>query len=837
MITQGTALLGRARRCLSPTEWFVRWFRLPQGDTTPDDRGLVLIQIDGLSRRELDRAMENRRVPFLASLLKQEHYVVHDLYSGLPASTPGVQGELFYGPKCAVPAFGFRDHRTGKVVRMFAQDVAAKIESKLADGRSGLLQEGSAYCNIYTGGAAEAHYCASNLGWSELMSSVRLWKLVPFLAWHGLSVLRVVALVLIEFVLACLCFVKGAVTKREYWQELLMIPARVVVVILMRELATIGATMDVTRGLPVVQLNLLGYDEQAHRRGPASDFAHWTLKGVDDAIRRIWRSAHRSGRREYDVWIYSDHGQVTTTAFEYACGQSIEQLTADLVREVCPAVANGDAESMATAEPASDSPGPDTRAAWVSAGWIVGKLFGEGVAPKTLEDDPAQVAALGPLGFIYTNRSLAPDLKLKLAERFVERGVPLALIAESTRTIGVTSAGRFDLQQEPEKIFGSDHPFLPEIADDMSRLVHHPDAGDVVVSGWVRGGGSLSFAVQSGAHAGPSPEETGAFVMAPRDVPLEQPRGFLRPNDLRLAAQNVLHPEPPQIAFDESSTRVSRLRIMTYNVHACVGMDHRLDVRRIARVIAQSDADIVALQELDVCRARSGFRDQAEEIARLLEVQCQFHPAWQLAEERYGDAILSRLPMQSVRSGGLPARSAKHEPRGAIWVEVEPEPDVKLQIINTHLSLYPQERLEQSRALVREWIADASQRGMTVLCGDFNAQPSSPSYRSLKDVLRDVQHYGARRKAAATFFSSRPLARIDHIFVSDELEVEHAHVVASRLAKVASDHLPLIADLAWETDRQHQDSIPRCSAEMPEQTRTAVRPPHDRNPHLRTSGP
>ena len=87
------------------------------------------------------------------------------------------------------------------------------------------------------------------------------------------------------------------------------------------------------------------------------------------------------------------------------------------------------------------------------------------------------------------------------------------------------------------------------------------------------------------------------------------------------------------------------VRLMTYNVHGCVGVDRRLDVGRIAAVIAQNRPDIVALQELDVGRARSGRVDQAHEIAGRLGMRVQFNCAFRVEEEQYGDAILTPCPI------------------------------------------------------------------------------------------------------------------------------------------------------------------------------------------------
>ena len=96
------------------------------------------------------------------------------------------------------------------------------------------------------------------------------------------------------------------------------------------------------------------------------------------------------------------------------------------------------------------------------------------------------------------------------------------------------------------------------------------------------------------------------------------------------------------------------IRIMTYNVHRCRGRDRQYSPQRIADVIASAKPDIVALQELDVGRARSGGVDQAEMIAAALGMRAQFHPALKVMEELYGDAILTACPSRLVKAGALP---------------------------------------------------------------------------------------------------------------------------------------------------------------------------------------
>src|SRR5689334_895724 len=98
-------------------------------------------------------------------------------------------------------------------------------------------------------------------------------------------------------------------------------------------------------------------------------------------------------------------------------------------------------------------------------------------------------------------------------------------------------------------------------------------------------------------------------------------------------------------------------RILTYNVHRCLGSDGKLSPERVAEVIAQSEADIVALQELDVGRARTGGVDQAGKIAEALGMSLHFHAAVQVMEEKFGDAILTTKPCRLVKTGHLKGKS------------------------------------------------------------------------------------------------------------------------------------------------------------------------------------
>ena len=238
------------------------------------------------------------------------------------------------------------------------------------------------------------------------------------------------------------------------------------------------------------------------------------------------------------------------------------------------------------------------------------------------------------------------------------------------------------------------------------------------------------------------------------------------------------------------------VRLLTYNVHRCVGTDRRLDVGRVAEVIAAQSPDIVALQELDVGRARTGHVDQAHEIARRLDMACHFHAALTVEEERYGDAILTCYPERLVQVGPLPGyeRFAQLEPRGALWVEVEIE-GVPVQVINTHLGLVPREQQRQAAFLAGPaWLRHPHCKGPKILLGDFNATASSVVNRTFVAQLSAARSLSPLRSPTATFPSPLPVLRIDHLFVSPEIRVRDVFAPFSPLTRAASDHLPLTMD-------------------------------------------
>ncbi len=226
---------------------------------------------------------------------------------------------------------------------------------------------------------------------------------------------------------------------------------------------------------------------------------------------------------------------------------------------------------------------------------------------------------------------------------------------------------------------------------------------------------------------------------------------------------------------------------MTYNIRNGRGRDDRVDLARIADVIASYEPDIVALQEVDAHRARSGTVDQAEHLALRLGMTAMFGACIDKDDGRYGIATLSRLPFIETRQMCLPAQPHRRrsEPRCALVTRLAwPAANSELAMVNTHLSVLPGERPAQVAA-----IAESLDAEEVIVAGDFNCTPRSKSFRTLCCGLKSVTR-GARSWPARL-----PMFSLDHILYRGPLAVVSAGAWREGAAKRASDHLPVVAEL------------------------------------------
>jgi endonuclease/exonuclease/phosphatase family metal-dependent hydrolase len=249
------------------------------------------------------------------------------------------------------------------------------------------------------------------------------------------------------------------------------------------------------------------------------------------------------------------------------------------------------------------------------------------------------------------------------------------------------------------------------------------------------------------------------------------------------------------------SDRKQVIRAMTYNIHNCVDLNRNVNPELITGIIRELHADIVALQEVDAQMPLRPRQNQAEMLADKLRMNCAFFPVENFGLHAFGLAILSRFSVQASHQRFLPNLYPWLKPRkrGAVRASIQ-TPAGRIHVINTHLSLFKLERQKQLKTLLgKDWLSAPPKDEPVIFCGDLNAGPLSKTYRSLCRHLNDVQtnlkHPGSS-VSQSTFHAKSPLFRIDHIFVSHHFQTLNVEVWKTAATQTASDHLPLVADLA-----------------------------------------
>ncbi|KPC54723.1 endonuclease/exonuclease/phosphatase family protein [Amantichitinum ursilacus] len=235
------------------------------------------------------------------------------------------------------------------------------------------------------------------------------------------------------------------------------------------------------------------------------------------------------------------------------------------------------------------------------------------------------------------------------------------------------------------------------------------------------------------------------------------------------------------LAEGSASSSPWPLTIATYNIHGAVGSDRRRSAQRVAAVLRQIDADVVALQEVPM--GDEHIPDILSAITDLTGYQAVAGPTIDHQHRRYGNAVLTRHPIRAVRNVDLSFGSS--EPRGALDADIECHGHL-LRVVATHLGLRPAERRNQVKRLLETFDTDTMP---VVLLGDLN------EWFVWGRPLRWLTTRFQKTPSPLTFPSLRPVFALDRIWLHPRERLVRVWAHNTRLARQASDHLPLVAHI------------------------------------------
>ncbi len=243
-----------------------------------------------------------------------------------------------------------------------------------------------------------------------------------------------------------------------------------------------------------------------------------------------------------------------------------------------------------------------------------------------------------------------------------------------------------------------------------------------------------------------------------------------------------------QKASDVRLAGRTEIRVATYNVHRCRGLDRRTLPSRIAEVLAAIDADVVALQEVLGTSPKSP--GHAEELGAALGMGWVMAPVRQLRRHLFGNVVLSRFPIRHHAQYDLTWKTC--EPRCCQRVDIAIDGHV-LHVYNVHLGTAVLERRYQAERLAAV-VRDRRVRGTKIVLGDFNEWTRGLTTAVLSESLESVDIF-AHLKRRRTYPGIFPILHLDHIYYQGKVDVRRVLLPRTRKSLVASDHLPLVADL------------------------------------------
>jgi hypothetical protein len=490
----------------------------------PSRPRFLVVQIDGLSRAVLERALDSGRMPFLNRLLGRHGYRLEPMTVGLPTSTPAFQMAAMYGVRPDIPGFHYYHRQRRMDIHFPRHGHAALVEAEQASGRRGILEDGSAYGCVFTGGATNNLFSFARLTRPTGRGILAALSAIVVLAWVFAKSLF---LTLVELVRAVLRFVADPVGARHGWRWLTI---KIGISVWLRELFTLSVSRDLYAGTTAVYVNYLDYDVAAHAFGPESRQATRSLRRVDRAIQQLWRVLRRVPEHRYDLYVLSDHGQAQCRPYsELSGGRPFERWIFEGLLDRAPTTPSEVRPRYGLARGIRASR-DEAHGLFQHFLNYLDEDFLRRRDHEAYERNGIRVISAGPNAFMYVLEATAPLDVAALEQRLPglaeelsrSAGVGFVLARSRLGPVCFWRGKRYQLGQAETGPFGG-RADAALVVQGIADLMAMPNAGDLVIYGIDAPGGHVSFVPEVGAHAGPSPEEVHTFIVCPVEVSLPSP--------------------------------------------------------------------------------------------------------------------------------------------------------------------------------------------------------------------------------------------------------------------------------------------------------------------------
>jgi hypothetical protein len=510
-------------------------------------RGFIIIQIDGFSHEHLIQAVAAGHMPYLGRLLASHRLVVSPWRCGIPSTTPAVQAGIMFGNRFDIPGFRWYEKDRGQGIESKLPDSLRTMRARISPGHPGILRGGSCYVSMFDGDAEVALFTLSTLHRQRFFESARGMGLFLLFLLSPFRMVRVSWLVMTGYLSKLsrrlVALVRPSVENPfDVFSPFLQALSET----LFTEVQTFGVMLDIYRRAPAIYANYTIYDDVIHKAGLGHKAAFQTLRDIDKRIRQIDRMRARYRKRQYDLYVISDHGNTPSVPFSwlndislagYIATEAGQELPVDeqvAVREHWVDKAHYLADELRGLEEASLR--PRLRRVLAAVRRYVDRrvLDSQELDYNLARQEDVVVSASGPLAHIYFNVSPRP---LDIAEVLILYPHLLDVLL-ATPGIGAVAgrAGKQTLVLGHEggavAIGGREergegvHP-LAQFGDtayaaaQLHYVTHFPHSGDLIVLGAMGADGKVvAFEEQVATHGGLGGPQIRPFIARSPECPL-----------------------------------------------------------------------------------------------------------------------------------------------------------------------------------------------------------------------------------------------------------------------------------------------------------------------------